>query len=81
MCIRRRAGDSMGVTAEDELERAATEATFREANERIREAQRELDHRSNEIVEELDGHAIVRKTNPEARWPPRGTRERREHER
>jgi hypothetical protein len=106
MCTRRRAGDRKGVTAEDDLERAANEATFREANERIREAQRELDpptervpflcecddascrepirlradeyervrddgtlfvivaghSTSDEIVEERDGHEIVRKT-------------------
>jgi hypothetical protein len=43
MCIRRPCGDANRVTAENEERRAANEATFREANERIREAQRELD--------------------------------------
>jgi hypothetical protein len=42
MCIRIVSGDSWPVRARDEEERAANEATFREANERIREAQREL---------------------------------------
>jgi hypothetical protein len=106
MCIRRPGGDSNPVTAESDEQRAANEATFREANERIREAQRELDppvervpflcecddpscrvpirlsaeeyervrtdgtlfvvvaghSTSDEIVEETDGHSIVRKT-------------------
>ncbi len=47
MCIRAsRRGDSKVVRTESEeereTERAATEATFRQANERIRDAQREL---------------------------------------
>lgn len=42
MCIRGVTGDRQRVRAEDEEESAATEATFREANERIQEARREL---------------------------------------
>jgi uncharacterized protein YhaN len=43
MCIGCRSGDSKGVNAEDEQQRAADEATFRETNERIREVQAELE--------------------------------------
>lgn len=42
MCIRRHAGDPPRVSAEEEVERAANEATFREANEQIRNVQQEL---------------------------------------
>jgi hypothetical protein len=43
MCIRdARRGDEGVLRDDDEEERAADEATFREANERIRQAQREL---------------------------------------
>src|SRR5438045_8583897 len=41
--LRRRSGDSEDVHADDEQQRAADEATFREANERIREVQAELE--------------------------------------
>jgi hypothetical protein len=43
MCIRGAAGDANHVRIEDEEERAANEATFREANEQIRAVQRELE--------------------------------------
>jgi len=42
MCIRAVAGEGQRVRADDGEESAAIEATFREANERIRKAQREL---------------------------------------
>jgi hypothetical protein len=42
MCIRRRGGDPRRVSADEEVERAANEAAFREANERIRSAQQDL---------------------------------------
>jgi hypothetical protein len=44
MCIRRvRRGQRRVVTSRDEEKRAANEATFRDANEHIRAAERELD--------------------------------------
>lgn len=42
MCSRGDAGDARVVRIEDEEEAAANEATFREANERIRQAERDL---------------------------------------
>lgn len=42
MCIREDAGDARVVRPDDEEEAAANEATFREANERIRQAERGL---------------------------------------
>ncbi|HKU55911.1 MAG TPA: hypothetical protein VJP41_02715 [Gaiellaceae bacterium] len=44
MCIRTRPGDDQGVvTTGNDEKRAENEATFRDANERIREAERELE--------------------------------------
>jgi hypothetical protein len=58
------------VRAEEEEERAANEATFREANERIRQAERELDPPLERVpylceCEEPSCHEPIRLSAPE----------------